>query len=173
MAKSAEFTSKIPDFMLSYCFGDTPFTDPVFLAEVGFSESYPSLVKTMKYWLEGNDQIKLTFLVKFTETPRYSTRRALEHLPKDVVENAELHATDKSLVRIDTCEGRVNIHGSSFVGKIRAFLEIWKRDSDTGDVSARDRRSVSTYTTAISSSNYFLLQLPRRSYLRVFTIGFL
>lgn len=55
--------------MISYAPKEVTLSSPFFLAEVGFSESYNDLVKTMKFWLDGHEKIQMAFLIKFQESP--------------------------------------------------------------------------------------------------------
>lgn len=136
---TAEFTTKVPDYLLGYQPEDAPEVRPLFIAEVGYSETYQDLVKAMKSWIQGMDHVKQALLVKFTETPKYSTSRILEQLPQNVVDNAKRYATDRSLLSMDVHEGKLEINGCSFVGRTTAFVEKWTRDADSGKAVVGDR----------------------------------
>ncbi|PGH11469.1 hypothetical protein AJ79_04844 [Helicocarpus griseus UAMH5409] len=128
---TVDFTTKTPDFMLSYIPAGVQVSNPVILAGVGFTESYEDLAKTMRYWLESDDyddEGKLGFLVKFTELPPYNSIRLFSNA---VLENLRKYLA-KGLLHISDCEGCVEIHGTSIVEKTTAFVEMWKRDIETG-----------------------------------------
>ncbi|KKZ66322.1 hypothetical protein EMCG_07923 [[Emmonsia] crescens] len=136
---TAEFTTKVPDYVLGYQPEDVPEVRPLFIAEVGYSETYQDLVKAMKSWIRGMDHVKQALLVKFTETPKYSTSRILEQLPQNVVDDAKRYAADRSLLSMDVREGKLEINGCSFVGRTTAFVEKWTRDADSGKAVVGDR----------------------------------
>ena len=154
---TVDFTTKIPDFMLKYIPTGAQLSKPIFLMEVGFSESYDSLAKTMRYWLESDEEIKLAFLVKFTESPGYNSKRILQHIPQNVLDNPKGYLP-RSLVDVNDCEGRLEIHGSTFVGTTTAFVEIWKPEPNTGKAMCWGNRIVSSLSgTQFPKANF---QLP-------------
>lgn len=143
--RRADFTTKIPDIMISHAPDAATISSPFFLAEVGFSESYEELVKSMKFWLSGHEKIKIAFLVKFRESPRYSGKKSFIALPREAMENAERYANDRDGFKIDDSAGVLQAYGAPFVGRTTAFLEIWEQKPDSGDVVLRGERVVSGY----------------------------
>ncbi|PGH20400.1 hypothetical protein AJ80_03545 [Polytolypa hystricis UAMH7299] len=117
-------------------------------SEIGVSEDYADLVKNMKSWLEGPEgkKVKIAFLVKLTEQPRYSGKRCYRALQKEVIENAERYVNDREGFTakeedLDGGErGKMQAYGATFVGRITAFFEIWERDEDSGDAVRRGER---------------------------------
>ncbi|KAK2806810.1 hypothetical protein FQN50_005672 [Emmonsiellopsis sp. PD_5] len=136
----ADFTTKAPDIMISHAPDAATISSPFFLAEVGFSESYEDLVKTMKFWLNGYEKIKMAFLIKFQESPRYSGKKCFLALPKDVVANAEQYANDRDAFKTNDSDGILQAFGAPLVGRITAFLEIWER-TQSGNVVLRGERT--------------------------------
>ncbi|KAK2741164.1 hypothetical protein FQN55_008427 [Onygenales sp. PD_40] len=138
--RRADFTTKVPDIMISHAPDAATISSPFFLAEVGFSESYEDLVRTMKFWLDGHEKIKMAFLIKFQESPRYSGKKCFVALAKEVVANAEEYADDRDGFKPDDSAGILQAHGAPLVGRITAFLEIWER-TQSGDVVLRGERT--------------------------------
>jgi hypothetical protein len=137
----ADFTTKIPDMILSYAPNKTTAMKPVFVVEIGFTESYTDLLKSMRIWLSGHEHVKIAFLVKFEESPRYSGKKCLSKLPPDLLSNADKYLKDRDAVQLAWRDGKVFAHGASFVGHTKGFLEVWRR-STSGKATLRGKRIV-------------------------------
>ncbi|EZF10423.1 hypothetical protein H112_08347 [Trichophyton rubrum D6] len=109
--------------------GKIPRDEIVFVAEIGFTEGSSDLEKSIKQWFNVMPEVKVAFLVKLDERPRFNSKRAFSHLPDYVIKNPSIYANANTAASINN-EGMAEIHGVSFVGNITAYLEIWTRSSD-------------------------------------------
>ena len=120
--------------------------ETMFALEVGFSQSYDSLVQDAKLWLEGQPKMSVVVLIKLEETPKY--------------QNPILELTDKELERLGLLDpneiqsqdfivdnrGYLIYRGLTWVGDItEAFVEVWRRDPITGLAFQDGGRTVSCY----------------------------
>lgn len=141
--RASDFTTKIPDVMISHLREGPKPSTPFFLAEVGFSESYPDLVKSMKHhWLQENQKVRVAFLVKFNEYPRYNGKKCLNALPKEIIAQADRYISDWEGFTTENSDGVLKSFGAPLVGRISAFLEIWER-TESGEVILKGERIVS------------------------------
>jgi len=134
-----QFSSKIPDLLVRYYNDDGRDSESriIFIAEVGFSETYEDLKRSMKLWLEGSQDVKMAFLVKFTEKPQYRSPKSTQNLLKAMLKDAHLPVSE---IRPEIGyhqdpndkDGSLWIHGHKFVGKMSAYLEIWRHDPESG-----------------------------------------
>ncbi|EGC45425.1 conserved hypothetical protein [Histoplasma capsulatum var. duboisii H88] len=138
--RRADFTTKVPDVMLSYAPDAESIKSPFVLTEVGFTESYKDLVKTMQFWLDNHEEINLAFLIKFQESPEYSAKKCFAALPEDVVADWERYANDRAGFKVDASEGLLRAYGAPLVGRTTAFLEIWERKGKSGSAGLRGER---------------------------------
>ena len=123
--------------------GKIPRDEIVFVAEIGFTEGSSDLEKSIKQWVNVMPEVKVAFLVKLDERPRFNSKRAFSHLPDYVIKNPSIYANANTAASINN-EGMAEIHGVSFVGNITAYLEIWTRSSD-GNAELSGERIVSTF----------------------------
>ncbi|QSS56071.1 hypothetical protein I7I53_04168 [Histoplasma capsulatum var. duboisii H88] len=126
--------------MLSYAPDAESIKSPFVLTEVGFTESYKDLVKTMQFWLDNHEEINLAFLIKFQESPEYSAKKCFAALPEDVVADWERYANDRAGFKVDASEGLLRAYGAPLVGRTTAFLEIWERKGKSGSAGLRGER---------------------------------
>ncbi|KAH0556238.1 hypothetical protein GP486_005834 [Trichoglossum hirsutum] len=97
-----------------------------FVAEVGFSENYPSLVEDAKLWLEGKPEISIAMIVALEETPRYKC-------PVKGEGSDSLPQGPDILFEVKGEFGPVVLNGMVWAGEITdAFTEVWIRDPVTG-----------------------------------------
>jgi len=141
---SFESSTKIPDLLLRFT-EDDPKSPPqvIFIAQVGFSETYSSLKQSMALWLEQNAHVKIAVLIKVSEKPQYRTPKSL---PDTILKDTERRIDtirQEAYEAIDDKEGLLSIHGVKFVGQMSAYLEIWTRDRETGKAVRRGDRIVS------------------------------
>lgn len=142
-----DFTTKVPDVQIERLIASpnrrqVKTKDTLFIAEVGFKESGPELERSIREWLEKQKETRLAFLIKFHENPRFDSKLAFNNLPEFIKADPEKHAaTDIS--NTEWKDGCVQVHGNDFVGRIKAYFEVWKRDRDTGNVVIRGTRIVS------------------------------
>lgn len=122
--------------------GKIPRDNIVFIAEIGFTESLSELEKCIKQWFKAMPEVKVAFLVKLDERPRFSSKRAFSHLPEYVIKNPQVYANSNTAAFLNS-EGVAEMHGVSFVGNISAFLEVWRRGPD-GGAELSSERIVST-----------------------------
>lgn len=134
---------KMPDLLLQYSDlsrGIPPQTN--FIAKVGFWESYDDLRRSMVQWLKGNPNVKLAFLVKISENPRYQSPK---QLPEETILMRELAIGDFKQKIFDIAEdrhGQLFVHGNKYVGAFSMSLEVWVRDSE-GEVVRKGEPIVS------------------------------
>ena len=114
------------------------------VVEVGFSETYEDLVEDARLWLEGKEEVSLVVLVKFTENPGYQC--PARDLDDEELERLEFPEPADIRVRDFTSAGEygpVMYNGLQWVGQIsEAFMELWRRDPDTGLAFRDGRRRV-------------------------------
>jgi hypothetical protein len=149
------YSQKRPDLAIRVenAFGELEFK---WVLEVGFAETYEQLVEDMKLWLEGCESVSMAVLVKFTETPAYkcpvSFDQDLEELcipsmpaevrSRDVVANGDF--------------GPIFYRDQQWVGHISgAFMEVWKRDTNT-DTAKRQGDRIDLFDTAQHSIQFEL-----------------
>jgi hypothetical protein len=97
----------------------------------------------MEIWLGENSTVKLVLLCKFSEHPVYRTPKSVSQAVSAIknlsLDEAESHIADATIER----DGQTFIHNARFVGQISGFMEIWARDSQTGEGILRGNRVVS------------------------------
>lgn len=103
---------------------------PLVAVEVGFSQTYKSLLLDMRKWLEGSAGMTCAvILISFSEDPMYSSKRseqvgALEPELPPVPESA---MPPPALPRPPY--GPIVVGKHIVVGEIKVFLEIWRYDT--------------------------------------------
>lgn len=104
------------------------------VVEVGFSESYEALVDDARLWLEGVQSVSLVILAKYSETPSY--RSPVRDLSDENIQHLGFPAASELSESSFTLEGEygpATYKGLVWVGRIsEAFLEVWKRNLETG-----------------------------------------
>ncbi len=81
----------------------------------------------------------MAFLIKFTEKPQYCCPISTRNLPEAMLKDAHLPI---SKIRPEigyhqdsnNGDGSLWIHGYKFVGKMSAYLEIWRHDPESGAI---------------------------------------
>ena len=151
-----EGSEKEPDVLFKYVRQD----DKVFytaVVEIGFAETYEELIDDAKLWIEGNRDIRTLILIKVEENPQY--RSPTSNLENNEVKDLGLtdhKDIDTSMVipkdPTDSC-GPLQINDLVWVGKTRVFLEIWKRDTASGEARQQGTRSVSNTSLLLLSYN--------------------
>lgn len=115
--------------------------------EIGFAESYQELVEDARLWIEGRHDVKTVILIKVVEDPPY--RSPLRTLREDEIKGLgfphiqELKTTQVVLEDQADRFGKLQIRGLTWVGKMYAFLEIWKANAGTGNAERQGVRKVS------------------------------
>ncbi|GBF59737.1 hypothetical protein TMEN_1779 [Trichophyton mentagrophytes] len=109
--------------------GKIPRDEIIFVAEIGFIEGSSHLEKSIKQWFKVMPEVKVAFLVKLDERPRFNSKRAFSYLPDYVIKNPSAYTNANTAASINN-KGMAEVHGVSFVGSITAYLEIWTRGSD-------------------------------------------
>lgn len=123
--------------------GKIPRDGIIFVAEIGFTEGSSHLEKSIKQWFKVMPEVKVAFLVKLDERPRFNSKRAFSYLPDYVIKNSSAYTNANTAASINN-KGMAEVHGVSFVGSITAYLEIWTRGSD-GNAGLSGERIVSTF----------------------------
>ena len=115
--------------------------------EIGLSETYEDLVEDAKLWIEGQHDVKTVILIKVVEDPPY--RSPIGKLQDDEVRGfgfPHFLDLDTSMVVFEDQAdrfGKLKIRGLTWVGRMYAFLEIWKANTETGDAEQQGVRKVS------------------------------
>ncbi|KAH0542242.1 hypothetical protein FGG08_003364 [Glutinoglossum americanum] len=124
-------SEKTPDLAVKFVNTEGGF-EPKFILEAGFSESYDDLVRDAELWINGRNDVSAVLLVKFKETPNYQSpapgldSEGFEELGYPSAAEAKVsHFTFKNEY------GPVVHDGLAWVGRVSAFLEVWKRDATT------------------------------------------
>lgn len=159
-----DFTTKVPDVQIerltesSADTGEFDVRDTLFIAEIGFEENGPELERSVREWLQRRKETRLAFLIKVHENPRFSTKEAFESLPEYIKADPRSYAS----TNISHTDGCVQVHGCNFVGRTKAYFEVWKRDPETGNAAIRGERIVSASSffgnlTCVHALNQYLL----------------
>ena len=136
-------TKKEPDVLYKF---EQANSDVIYTAvvEVGFSESYQDLVDDATAWIEGNRDIMTVILIKVEELPQYKS--PLDELEDDEIERLKslgsVNIKTSTVVPRDQNDsfGPLQLNDLTCVGKMSAFLEVWKRDGRTGKAKRQDPR---------------------------------
>ncbi|KAL9130694.1 MAG: hypothetical protein Q9217_001173 [Psora testacea] len=139
-----EGSKKEPDVLFKY---QGPDRNVLYTAvvEIGFTETYKELIDDAKLWIEGNRDIRTVILIKVEENPRYSS--PISKLEDDKVKDLGFpnprDLKTSLVVPRDPNDsfGPLQINNLVLVGKMGVFLEIWKRDTVTGEAKQQGTRS--------------------------------
>ncbi|KAM5501346.1 hypothetical protein McanMca71_000078 [Microsporum canis] len=142
---NAKFAMKVPDVRIVRrepvpASGQRSRAKTVFIAEIGFTESSSELERSIKEWFNAMPDVHLAFLVKLDERPRFSSKRAFSCLPANVIANPEAYINCD--IKSSLNQGATEIYGVNFVGKITAYLEIWRRGCDGAEAARSGERIV-------------------------------
>ena len=133
-------------FMYEHQNGDVLFTAVV---EIGFTETHEELVEDVKLWIEGNRDIRTVVLIKVEESPRYCS--PISKMEDDEVmdlgfpDPKDLKASMVVLKDSNDSFGPLQIKNLIWVGKMSVWLEIWKRDTVSGEARQQGTRTVSFF----------------------------
>jgi len=132
-------SEKVPDLAFLVT-NDKGLPEVRFVVEVGFSETYNSLMVNAKLWLEGTETVSLVLLAKLEETPTYKC--PIKDLSDE--EFAELAFPDLAEIRnepftISSPSGPAIYKDLVWMGKISGFLEPWKIDPLTKSATPGSR----------------------------------
>ncbi|KAM5460456.1 hypothetical protein McanCB49686_000889 [Microsporum canis] len=162
---NAKFAMKVPDVRIVRrepvpASGQRSRAKTVFIAEIGFTESSSELERSIKEWFNAMPDVHLAFLVKLDERPRFSSKRAFSCLPANVIANPEAYINCD--IKSSLNQGATEIYGVNFVGKITAYLEIWRRGCDGAEAARSGERIVSTIIMPVLRVIYpaHLLTIP-------------
>ncbi|KAG0125338.1 hypothetical protein HOY82DRAFT_631666 [Tuber indicum] len=104
-----------------------------FALEVGLSETYDILVEDAKMWLEGHETVSAVMLFKLEETPDYKCPvRDLDNEQLSQLRFPRWQEITGEVFTLEYMYGPEIYKGLSWVGKITGFIEIWKRDPESG-----------------------------------------
>ena len=127
------------------------------VVEIGFAETYKELIDDVKLWIEGNRDIRTVILIKVEENPRYysPTSKLEDDEVKDLgfPDPTDLDTSMVILKDPNDSFGPLQINNLVWVGKMGAFLEIWKRDTVNGEAKQQGTRSVSCTSFLLFSYN--------------------
>ena len=116
---------KIPDLAVEYLDIDGV-TRLKLIIEVGFFQSYESLVEDVKAWIEGSGTVQQVILAKFEEFPVY--KNPLRKLSKDDIAQVDISkcsVANENDVTLESDRGPVLFEGVQWVGELSlAFIEI-------------------------------------------------
>ncbi|KAM5452790.1 hypothetical protein MaudCBS49596_003096 [Microsporum audouinii] len=147
---NTKFTMKVPDVRIER-YEPAPTSGPitlaktVFIAEIGFTESSSALEKSIKEWFSAMPDVHIAFLVKLDERPRFNSERAFSCLPAHVIANPEEYINCD--IKPSLNQGAIEIYGVNFVGKMTAYLEVWRRGCD-GVEAARSGERIAFYDSS-------------------------
>jgi len=117
------------------------------VVEIGFAETYEELIEDVKLWIGGNMDMRTVVLIKVEENPRYCspTSKLEDDEVKDLgfPDLKDLNASMVVLTDPNDSFGPLQINNLVWVGKMSVFLEIWKRDTVSGEAKQQGTRSVS------------------------------
>ena len=127
------------------------------VVEIGFTETYKELIDDVKLWIEGTRDIRTVILIKVEENPRYSspTSKLEDDEVKDLgfPDYTDLNTSMVSLKDPNNSFGPLQINNLVWVGEIGVFLEVWKRDTVSGEAKQQGTRSVSCTSFLLFSYN--------------------
>lgn len=115
--------------------------------EIGFFETYEELVEDARLWIEGQHDVKTVILIKVVEDPLY--RSPIHTLREDEIKRLDfsrLRELNISMVVLEDQAdkfGKLQLRNLTWVGKMYAFLEIWKANTGTGNAERQGARKVS------------------------------
>ncbi|KAK2758836.1 hypothetical protein FQN54_003528 [Arachnomyces sp. PD_36] len=124
---------KYPDFQLLHS-PDGIYGGPlsVLLGEVGFSQSYESLVETATTYLETLSNVRMAILIKYDEKPNYrnpvNSEAAQAQLRESLLQLEVENPPRLTPEHPDDLHGPLYINGLRWVGRLRGMFEIWTRD---------------------------------------------
>lgn len=145
---------KIPDVGVFFDHGDDG-QKIGFILEVGFTESYESLVEDARLWLEGNPRTNAVVLVKIEESPAYKC--PIEELSEEVFDKIGFDEKNIDEADFETEGlGPVVYKGLTWMNTLSAiYMEVWKRRPDTGLAQRHGPRMVYfSHRASISYTNY-------------------
>lgn len=101
--------------------------------EVRLVESYKESIRDARLWLGGVQSVRMIILVKFHESPIY--RNPIRNLSKEIerLESTHVSTLKTSDFTMQGDNGPTVYKGFTWAGRLsQAFVEIWKRNSETG-----------------------------------------
>ena len=141
-----EGSAKVGDLRIVFREPDKETCEAIFALEVGFSQSYDSLVQDAKLWLEGQPKVSVVALIKLEETPKY--QNPILKLGDEELEQLELLDPKKIQLQdfIVDNRGYITYRGLIWAGVItEASVEVWRRDAITRLAYRDGSRMVSSY----------------------------
>lgn len=119
--------------------------------EVGFAESYDDLVADARLWLDGMQSVCVVILAKYYESPQY--RNPVRNLSEEDIEGLKFpdaSAIDTAAFTMQGEYGPVVYKGYTWAGQLsEAFIEVWKRNSETGLAEKSGSRMVSVISIGV------------------------
>jgi hypothetical protein len=100
--------------------------------ELGFSQSYSDLERSMKLWIEGTETVSIAMLIKIDEDPRYRNPLLEAGWEAHASRLPKLASIRQEDVPIDPNDRSSPLHmyGLPFAGRFSAFFELWRRNKD-------------------------------------------
>ena len=141
-----EGSAKVGDLRIIFGEPDEDICETILALEVGFSQSYDSLVQDAKLWLEGQPKVSVVVLIKLEEAPKY--QNPIPKLEDEELKQLELLDPKKIQPRnfIVDNRGYITYRGLTWAGVItEASMEVWRRDPITGLAFQDGGRMVSCY----------------------------
>jgi hypothetical protein len=129
-----EGSEKVPDLMIQEKKSRARVTR--WVLEVGFSETYEELLQDMRLWLKGDSKVVQCVLMNIIEDPQY------KYPPTDMTDEEVEEQGLQHKVDVDNLEGgdygpiscNRHRHQHQWVGNIREiYMEVWRRDANTGE----------------------------------------
>ena len=143
-------SEKEPDALFKYRQENGNF---IFLCvvEIGFSETYEELVEDIKIWIEGTNEVQTVVLIKLEEIPSYiCPTQALQEEEIDALGSIYLSDLQPNMVTLDDKAdifGPLRLCNLTWVGRMRAFLEIWKSNATNREAERQGNRRVHLIST--------------------------
>jgi len=122
-------------------------------AEIGLAETYEELVEDAKQWIEGQHEVQTVILVKLEEIPLYRCpTRTFQDKEIEALGLPHFSAMKPNIFRLqDPADifGPLQLRNLTWVGRMHAFLEIWKPNVTSGLAERQGDRTVSFFLLSI------------------------
>lgn len=139
-------SDKEPDVLFKYKQedGNVIYTCTV---EIGMAETYQELVEDAKQWIEGQHEVQTVILIKLEEIPLYRCpTRTFQDEEIEALGLPHFSAIKSNMFRLqDPADifGPLQLCNLTWVGRMHAFLEMWKANVTSGLAERQGDRTVS------------------------------
>jgi hypothetical protein len=120
-----EKSVRTPDLLFTHVPPQSWEQDPQDIAvlEIGLSQSYKDLRRCVDLWLRGSSTIKIVFLAKLTESPRYPWKANIEHIQECGLQNFPTTISVRD-VKSDPNDpaGCLSIHGMRIINRLHGIM---------------------------------------------------